>query len=115
MVDRTNDPLGCFGDLEKVFPLAENGFRTSPAECMKCSMVKPCIQAAMRGLDGLKEKEKRIDRAYECGLIGTLERWSQKKLIRRKIQRQEKLQKDTRNTRTPISGGAGRNENPDGL
>ena len=93
MVDTANDPLKCFGDLEKVFPMAENGHRTSPPECMKCPMVKPCIQAAMRGVDGLKEKERRVDRAYECGLIGTLERWSQKKLIRRKIEEQQKHQR----------------------
>lgn len=94
MVYSANDPLKCFGDLEKVFPLADNGFRTSPAECMKCPMVKPCIQAAMRGVDGLREEEKRVDRAYECGLIGTLERWSKKKLIRRKIEEQERQQKE---------------------
>jgi len=100
MVDGANDPLRCFGDLEKVFPLAENGFRTSPPECMKCPMVKPCIQAAMRGVDGLKEEEKRVDRAYESGLIGTLERWSKKKLIRRKIQDQERRQEEDRKKTT---------------
>ncbi len=93
------DPMVCFGHLEKVFPMGEDGFRTSPSDCMKCPMVKPCIQAAMKGAEGLKLEEKRIDRAYECGLIGTLERWSKKKLIRRKIEEQnnqrEKKQKPT--------------------
>lgn len=96
MVDTADDPLSCFGDLEKVFPLDESGFRTSPAECMQCPMVKPCIQAAMRGIDGLKEEEMRVDRAYEYGLIGTLERWSKKKLIRRKIQEQQRQLKEGR-------------------
>lgn len=92
-MDDTADPLKCFGELDKVFPMGDDGFRTSPPECMQCSLVKPCIQAAMRGVDGLKEEEKRIDRAYECGLIGTLERWSKKKLIRQKIKEQSKQQR----------------------
>jgi len=100
MVDNANNPLQCFGDLEKVFPLRENGFRTSPSECMKCPVVKPCIQAAMRGVDGLKEEEKRVDRAYKCGLISTFERWSKKKLIRRKIEEQERPQREDRKKTT---------------
>ena len=90
MIDDATSPLQCFGDLEKVFPMGEDGFRISPPECMECPMVKPCIQAAMRGAEGLKEEEKRIDRAYRCGLIGTFERWSKKKLIRKKIEDKEK-------------------------
>jgi hypothetical protein len=89
MVDDRADPLKCFGDLEKVFPRGEDGFRTSPPECMKCSLVKPCIQAAMRGVEGLKEEEKRVDRAYSCGLIG-----------RRKIEEQDRHEKNRRKKTT---------------
>ena len=96
MGDDATDPLQCFGGLEKVFPLGEDGFRTSPPECMKCPLVKPCIQAAMRGVEGLKDEEKRVDRAYACGLIGTFERWSKKKLIRRKIEEQAKEEQKRR-------------------
>jgi hypothetical protein len=67
---------------------------------MKCSLVKPCIQAAMRGVEGLKEEEKRVDRAYSCGLIGTFERWSKKKLIRRKIEEQDRHEKNRRKKTT---------------
>ncbi len=87
------DTLDCFGQLEKVFPEGEDGFRTSPLECMKCPMAKPCIQAAMKGSEGLQFEEKRIDRAYESGLIGTVERWSKKKLIRQKIEELSKKAK----------------------
>ena len=100
MGDDTADPLKCFGNLEKVFPLDEHGFRTSPPECMKCPLAKPCIQAAMRGVEGLKDEEKRVDRAYACGLIGTFERWSKKKLIRRRIEEQDKEEKKQRKNTT---------------
>jgi hypothetical protein len=53
---------------------------------MKCPQVKPCIQAAMRGHKGLELEEERIDRAYEYGLIGVLERWSRKKSIRKEME-----------------------------
>lgn len=55
---------------------------------MKCPLVKSCIQAAMKTPDGLRQEEERIDRAYECGLIGTLERWSKKKVIHQEIKDQ---------------------------
>jgi len=34
---------------------------------------------------GLKVREELIDRAYESGMIGFLERWSKKKDLRRRI------------------------------
>ncbi|MDY6990332.1 MAG: hypothetical protein SWQ30_20010 [Thermodesulfobacteriota bacterium] len=76
----------CFGELDTVFPMGEEGIRTTPPACMKCPHVKLCIQTAMRGPEGLKLEEARIDRAYEYGLIGKLERWSKKKLIRQEIE-----------------------------
>jgi hypothetical protein len=39
---------------------------------------------AIQGRDGLKVKEEQIDRAYQSGMIGFLERWSKKKAIDRK-------------------------------
>ena len=90
MTDTGTNPLDCFGRLEKVFPMGEDGLRTSPPECMKCPMAKPCLQAAMRQLEGLEMQEKRIDEAYERGMMGTLERWSKKKLIRQQIDEQKK-------------------------
>jgi hypothetical protein len=76
----------CFGRLNTVFPVDKDGIRTTPPECMQCPLVKSCIQTAMRGPEGLKLEEERVDRAYEYGLIGRLECWSKKKLIRREIE-----------------------------
>jgi hypothetical protein len=90
---KQNDTLQCFGDMEKVFPLGDDGFRLSPPECMKCPLATPCLQAAMRGQEGLKLEEQRIDRAYRAGLMGTLERWSKKKLVRKKIEEQARKEK----------------------
>lgn len=86
MSDKQTDPPECFGQLETVFPMGEEGIRTSPPECMKCPFAKSCLQAAMRGPEGLRLQEERVDQAYECGLIGKLDRWSKKKLIRQEIE-----------------------------
>ncbi len=83
--DRT-DPPECFGDLDTVFPVGEEGIRTSPPECMKCPHAKSCLQAAIRSPEGLKLQEEKVDQAYEYGLIGKIERWSKKKLIRQEIE-----------------------------
>ena len=86
MVDNKTDPPECFGQLDTVFPVAEEGIRTSPLECMRCSHAKSCLQAAMRSPGGLKLQEEKVDQAYEHGLIGKLDRWSRKKLIRQEIE-----------------------------
>jgi hypothetical protein len=86
MVDDKADRPDCFAQLDIVFPMGEEGIRTTPLECMKCSLVKSCIQAAMLSTEGLRLEEKRVDRAYEYGLIGRLECWSKKKLIHQKIE-----------------------------
>ena len=75
----------CFGQLDTVFPMGEEGLRTSPPECMRCPFAKLCLQAAMRTHRGLKLQEEKVDQAYEYGLIGKLDRWSRKKLIRQEI------------------------------
>jgi hypothetical protein len=85
MVDERTDPLECFGQLDTVFPVGEEGIRTSPPECMKCPHAKSCLQTAMHSPEGLNLQEEKVDRAYEYGLIGKVERWSKKKLIRRQI------------------------------
>ncbi len=86
MFKERTDPPECFGDLDTVFPVGEEGIRTSPPECMKCPHAKSCLQAAIRSPEGLKLQEEKVDQAYEYGLIGKIERWSKKKLIRQEIE-----------------------------
>lgn len=85
MVDNKTDPPECFGQLDAVFPVGEEGLRTSPPECMTCPFAKSCLQAAIRSPEGLKLQEEKVDQAYERGLIGKLDRWSKKKRIHEEI------------------------------
>lgn len=80
----------CFGDLETVFPLGEDGLRHSPESCMYgCSQNTECLRTALKGDKGDQVQEERIDRAVQSGKMGFLERWAQKKaLYHRRQQRQ---------------------------
>ena len=96
MTDPETDRPECFGELDTVFPIGEGGFRTSPPECMRCPHAKLCLQAAIRSPEGLKLQEEKVDQAYRFGLIGKLERWSRKKLLRQEIASRTSKGKDKR-------------------
>ena len=84
---KMSDLPPCFGELEKVFPVSENGLRNTPDSCMLCCHHKTeCLKNAIQEKPvGLKTQEDLVDRAYSGGLIGFFERWSRKKAINRKI------------------------------
>ena len=73
----------CFAQLETVFPMGKDGLRNTPDACLACRHKIECLRAAVRGRGGLKVREEQIDRAYNSGMMGFLERWSKKKTIAR--------------------------------
>jgi hypothetical protein len=89
---RTRDekPPGCFGDLDAVFPVAEEGLRTTPESCLPCPLKTECLREAMHGPKGLRVREEIVDRAYRSRMIGFIERWSRKKSLRRRIEERPK-------------------------
>jgi hypothetical protein len=92
----------CFGKLETVFPLAEDGLRHTPESCMICRTKTECLRAALKKNEGLKVQAEKVDRAYASGMMGFLERWSKKKSLDRQMKKnkQPKGQKE---------GGSGEN------
>jgi hypothetical protein len=76
-------PPDCFGNLEIVFPLGDDGLRHTPAPCLECLHKTECLRTGLRGQAGLKVHEEKIDRSYESGMISFVERWSRKKAIDR--------------------------------
>jgi hypothetical protein len=90
MTDKKEYPY-CFGKLENVFPMGEHGLRDTPESCLPCYCKTACLRSALEKTNGLKVKEEKIDRAYAAGMIGFLERWSQKKELDRKIKQKKKI------------------------
>ena len=75
----------CFGILDKVFPVGENGLRGIVPECFHCPERTKCLRAALSTKEGLEMKAEILDRAAAGGIIGRLKLWSQKKEISRLI------------------------------
>ena len=89
MTDDSEYP-SCFGMLDIVFPMGENELRQTPASCMVCFYKTKCLKTAMAGRAGLQVREEKVDRAYASGMMGFVERWSNRKdLHRRKKKIQE--------------------------
>jgi hypothetical protein len=79
--------LDCFGNLDIVFPMNENGFRMSPDHCLACEHKTSCLREALQNTQkGNEVKGEYVDRAYESGMISFWERWSRKKSLNRLTQ-----------------------------
>ena len=92
MTDRKENYPSCFGALDSVFPKSDDGLRTTPEACFACSYKTECLRSAMSRSGGLQVREEIVDRAYESGMIGFLDRWSKKKdLSRRRKESKSKL------------------------
>jgi len=71
----------CFGVIDIVFPMHDDGLRHSPESCMACSYKTECLRMAIQNPAGLKVREEIVDRAYESKKISFIERWSKRKYI----------------------------------
>ncbi|MGE0086233.1 MAG: hypothetical protein AB7S75_17635 [Desulfococcaceae bacterium] len=79
----------CFGKMDMVFPMGQDGLRHSPESCMVCFCKTDCMRTALQGAEGVKVQEEKVDRAYESGMMGFLERWSRKKTLHRNMKKRE--------------------------
>lgn len=80
----------CYGILERVFPMGENGLRETPAECFTCPERIECMRAAMKTKQGILMQEAVLERSAESGLRGRIRRWSRRKEIERMARAQKK-------------------------
>ena len=73
----------CFGILERVFPMGKEGLREIVATCFECPEKKECLQAALKTDAGFKLREEVLDRQPVGGLVGRLQKWSERKELSR--------------------------------
>ncbi len=85
-----NDKPECFGDLEQVFPMADDGLRHSPEHCIACAEKTACLRTAISGKNQAVVEEEKIDRAYTAGRIPFLERWARKKSLHNRRRKPQK-------------------------
>ncbi len=79
----------CFGVLDNVFPMGQDGLRTIVPECFDCLQKKECLQSALKTKQGLRFREKVLDRNHPGGLLGKLRQWSEKKTLNRLMKERE--------------------------
>lgn len=80
-MEQKHEKPDCFGILEMVFPMRGHGLRASPETCIMCPHKTECLRAAMKNPQGAEVRGEMVDRAYNAGNIGFLERWSKRKYI----------------------------------
>ncbi|MBI9087666.1 MAG: hypothetical protein JEZ12_00440 [Desulfobacterium sp.] len=85
MDNDTSERPGCFGVLDKVFPMSDRGLRETPDDCMyQCPCKTECLRAAMAGIKGITVQEELIERGEQAGMLNFFQRWSRKKQLARK-------------------------------
>ena len=84
---------GCFGILQRVFPMGAEGVREVPPGCIGCSFRIACLRAALLTPDGVQMRFEMVDRAASKGMMGRLERWSRKKELSRLVRKEGKKSK----------------------
>lgn len=88
-MNQKKDKPECFGQLEKVFPMTASGLRETPKKCFEtCPLKTDCLRTAMTTQQAVNVEEEIIDRGSKTGAIGFFERWSRKKQVHRKKQKQ---------------------------
>jgi hypothetical protein len=79
----THSHKDCFGMLDKVFPMGNEGLREIVPSCFDCPDRKACLQAALQTEEGFELRSQALDRSSARGLVGRLRRWSEKKELSR--------------------------------
>ena len=57
---------------------------------MECEHKTDCLRQAMQSQAGIGVREAAVDRAYESGTLGFLERWAKKKALQQRRKREGK-------------------------
>jgi len=75
----------CFGILDNVFPMGDEGLREIVPACFDCPDKKACLQAALHTQQGLELKGELLEREPARGVVGRIRRWSERKTLSRRM------------------------------
>lgn len=80
----------CYSALNRVFPRTGSGERQVPPECFACPDRVSCLKEAIQTEEGLEMRTELLMRAEQGGLVGRLQRWSQKKHMARSLREKKR-------------------------
>lgn len=89
MTDTRKD---CYGILDLVFPVGEEGLREIVSTCFDCPEKVPCLQAALNTKEGLAFRGEVVDRDPPSGLAQRLRKWSERKQLSRLMKQKKESQ-----------------------
>lgn len=75
----------CYGILERVFPVGEEGLRQVPEACFECTDRVSCLKEAIQTREGVEMRTRLLERAEEGGILSKIQRWSERKHLSRQI------------------------------
>ena len=78
----------CFGLLDSVFPVGNEGLREITPACFQCPERTRCLKVALGTKEGLALRTEVLERAAASGMVGGVQRWSQKKILHRLMKAQ---------------------------
>lgn len=80
----------CFGKLDEVFPMGEEGLREVVPSCFECPERTACLKTALQSKEGLGLRKENLDRSPARGFIDRVKRWSERKYLSRQMEEKEK-------------------------
>jgi hypothetical protein len=85
----------CYGILDRVFPVNNQGFREVTTECQECPDKVACLKSSLSTKEGIEFKAKRLDNFPANGLLGRIKRWSYRKELHRLTEQKKKEGNDS--------------------
>ncbi len=89
MKEERKDRPDCFGILDEVFPMGEEGIREVRERCIDCPFRVECLREAIQTEEGLKMREEMMERMPVRGVGDWVRRWSEKKMLYRMRKKEE--------------------------
>ncbi|MBW1729458.1 MAG: hypothetical protein JRH08_03595 [Deltaproteobacteria bacterium] len=79
----------CFGILDRVFPVGDQGLREVPPTCFQCPERTECLKAALATQEGVSFRMELLDRRSPRGFVERLKRWSERKALSRSMEQRK--------------------------
>jgi len=89
MEEERKERPDCFGILDEVFPMGEEGIREVRERCIDCPFRVECLREAIQTEEGLKMREEMMERMPVKGVGDWVRRWSEKKMLYKMREREE--------------------------
>ncbi|GEM_PF-351164 len=79
----------CFGKLDEVFPVGNEGIREVRERCIRCDYRIQCLKEALNTEEGIRFQEEILKRTPAKTISDWIRRWSEKKLLSKRLEEED--------------------------